>query len=64
MMATTLATNRAFGRMVSLRNGMYTNVPLNLIGQGKKRVDVEELYDVDQYRPKVRYVESKPMFLY
>jgi 6-phosphofructokinase 1 len=64
MMATTLATNRAFGRMVSLRNGMYTNVPINLIGQGKKRVDVEELYDVEQYRPKVRYVESKPMFLY
>jgi hypothetical protein len=43
---------------------MYTNVPINLIGQGKKRVDVEELYDADQYRPKVRYVESKPMFLY
>ncbi len=64
MMATTLATNRAFGRMVSLRNGMYTNVPVNLIGQGKKRVDVEELYDAEQYRPKVRYVESKPMFLY
>ena len=64
MMATTLATNRAFGRMVSLRNGMYTNVPLSVIGQGKKRVDVEELYDVEQYRPKVRYVEGKPMFLY
>ena len=64
MMATTLASNRAFGRMVSLRNGMYTNVPLTIINQGKKRVDVEELYDVDQYRPKVRYVESKPMFLY
>ena len=64
MMATTLAMNRAFGRMVSLRNGMYTNVPLSIINQGKKRVDVEELYDVDQYRPKVRYVESKPMFLY
>lgn len=64
MMATTLATNRAFGRMASLRNGMYTNVPLSVISQGKKRVDVEELYDVDQYRPKVRYVEGKPMFLY
>jgi ATP-dependent phosphofructokinase / diphosphate-dependent phosphofructokinase len=64
MMATTLAANRAFGRMVSLRNGMYTNVPITIINQGKKRVDVEELYDVEQYRPKVRYVESKPMFLY
>jgi 6-phosphofructokinase 1 len=50
--------------MVALRNGMYANLPINVISQGKKRVDGEELYDVDEYRPKVRYVESKPMFLY
>ena len=29
-----------------------------------KRVDVDELYDSDQYRPKVRHVTGKPMFLY
>ena len=27
-------------------------------------VDVGELYDVAQYRPKVRHVAGKPMFLY
>jgi hypothetical protein len=25
---------------------------------------VDELYDVDEYRPKVRHVSGKPMFLY
>jgi 6-phosphofructokinase 1 len=29
-----------------------------------KRVDVDELYDEDEYRPKVRHVLGKPMFLY
>jgi 6-phosphofructokinase 1 len=31
---------------------------------GQKRVDVRELYDVEAYRPKVRHVGGKPMFLY
>jgi 6-phosphofructokinase 1 len=29
-----------------------------------KRVDVDELYDRAEYRPKVRHVLGKPMFLY
>jgi hypothetical protein len=33
-------------------------------GAGVKRVDVDALYDVDAYRPTVRQVEGKPMFLY
>jgi 6-phosphofructokinase 1 len=49
---------------VALRNGTYTSVPITTISQGVKRVDVEELYDADEYRPKVRHVEGKPMFLY
>jgi len=27
-------------------------------------VDVDELYDRENYRAKVRHVEGKPMFLY
>ena len=50
--------------MMALRNGIYTNVPMSTITQGLKRVDVDELYDQDQYRPKVRNVDGKPMFLY
>jgi len=52
------------GRMVALQNGQYTTVPVDTCTQGLKRVDVEELYDAEQYRPKVRHVLGKPMFLY
>jgi ATP-dependent phosphofructokinase / diphosphate-dependent phosphofructokinase len=52
------------GRMVALQNGQYTTVPVDTCTQGLKRVDVEELYDSQQYRPKVRHVLGKPMFLY
>jgi len=51
-------------RLVALRNGTYTSIPINTISQGLKRVDVEELYDRENYKPKVRHVEGKPMFLY
>jgi ATP-dependent phosphofructokinase / diphosphate-dependent phosphofructokinase len=44
--------------------GTYTNVPISQTGEGAKRVDVDALYDVDAYRPKVRQVTGKPMFLY
>ena len=52
------------GRMVSLQQGVYTTVPLDLVVQGKKRVDVTALYDTHEYRPRVRDMLGKPMFLY
>lgn len=52
------------GRMVALRDGMYTHVPLNRVISGTKRVDVDEMYDVEQYRPKIADMLGKPMFLY
>jgi ATP-dependent phosphofructokinase / diphosphate-dependent phosphofructokinase len=52
------------GRMVALQNGVYTTVPIETMSQGVKRVDVEALYDVENYRPRVRDVLGKPMFLY
>lgn len=63
VMAADLAVDRSFGRMVALRNGIYTNVPLTVTKEGAKRVNVAELYDVEQYRPKVRHVDGQPMFL-
>ncbi len=52
------------GRMVALRDGKYTHIPMSDVAMGLKRVDVDELYDVDAYRPKVHSVLNKPMFLY
>jgi ATP-dependent phosphofructokinase / diphosphate-dependent phosphofructokinase len=52
------------GRMVALRDGVYTHVPLNRVISGVKRVDVDEMYDVEQYQPKIADMLGKPMFLY
>ena len=64
VMAADLALERAGGRMVALRGGTYTSVPISATREGVRRVDVDELYDVGEYRPKVRHVAGKPMFLY
>ena len=50
--------------MVALRDGKYTTVPLKSIMDGVKRVDIQELYDSENYRPRVLNVIGKPMFLY
>jgi ATP-dependent phosphofructokinase / diphosphate-dependent phosphofructokinase len=52
------------GRMVALREGRYTTVPIETPIQGSKRVDIAELYDPDSYRPRVAHLLDKPMFLY
>lgn len=63
-LAMDLITSGASGRMVALRDGTYTHIPMSTVTSGVKRVDVDELYDVKEYRPKVRNVLGKPMFLY
>ena len=64
VMATDLAVEGQSGRMVALKGGTYTNVPISMIGEGVKRVDVGEMYDPETYRPNIRHVGGKPMFLY
>jgi len=59
-----LITSGSTGRMVALRDGTYTHIPVSTVTSGVKRVDVDELYDVKEYRPKVRHVLGKPLFLY
>jgi len=53
-----------FGRLVALNRGVYSDISLSTVTSGQKRVDVRELYDIEAYRPKVRHVSGKPMFLY
>jgi 6-phosphofructokinase len=62
-MAMSLVEQGRFGRMVALQRGLYTDINMSTIMQGVKRVNVAELYDVEQYRPKVRHVFGMPMFL-
>jgi 6-phosphofructokinase 1 len=52
------------GRMVTLRHGAYSHVPAGTLLEGIKRVDVDGLYDPQDYRAKLMRVEGMPMFLY
>jgi 6-phosphofructokinase 1 len=63
-LAIDLISRKKFGKMVALRDGRYTYVAIETLSQGVKRVDVGELYDTEQYRPKVVDLLNKPMFLY
>jgi 6-phosphofructokinase 1 len=63
-MAMDLILSHEDGRMVALHTGTYTHIPISQITTGIKRVDVDELYDIETYKPKVRHVLGKPMFLY
>lgn len=63
-LATDLILRKDTGKLVALREGKYTYIPIETMTEGLKRVDVEQLYDTDQYRPKVAQMLGKPMFLY
>jgi 6-phosphofructokinase 1 len=63
-MAVDLIRDKTFGKMVALSGGRYTAVDISIVTGGAKRVDVDELYDVDTYRPRIRTAQGKPMFLY
>ena len=52
------------GRMVALQQGIYTTVPLDLVVASKKTLDITAFYDAKNYKPKVRDMLGKPMFLY
>lgn len=62
-MAMSLIERGESGRLVCLQRGVYSDVPISTLSQGKKRVNVPELYDTDCYRPRVRHVLGMPMFL-
>ena len=63
-LAVELVAEGTFGVMVALQQGIYTCLPLAEVSSNTKQVDISELYDVRRYRPKMRSVMGKPMFLY
>ena len=63
-MAVDLIRRKSFGKLVTLSGGRYTTVDISIVAGGAKRVDVDELYDANTYRPHIRSAQGKPMFLY
>lgn len=63
-MAVQLLADGEQGKMMAIRDGNYTTVPVETCIQGERRVDVGALYDTTEYRPQIAHVRGKPMFLY
>ena len=51
------------GRLISLRNGRYDNVPIDVITSRKKVLDVVKYYNVERLRPKYTRFEGAPLFI-
>ena len=62
-LALDLILSGSSGRLVSLRDGCYGDVPIEEIMGRKKNVDIEEHYDVDRLRPKYETFSQRPLFI-
>lgn len=51
------------GLMVAIQNGQYTDQPADISTKGERRVDVANMYDVENYRPKITDLSGQPMLL-
>jgi len=51
------------GRLVSLRNGVYDSVPIEVVTGRKKMVDIHKFYNPDRLRPRYTTFERKPLFI-
>jgi 6-phosphofructokinase 1 len=58
-----LALSGTYGRLVCIRNGIYDNVPIEVVTGRKKVVDVQKFYNVDRLRPKYRKFGRLPLFM-
>jgi 6-phosphofructokinase len=51
------------GRLVSLRNGVYDSVPIEVVTGRKKVVDIHKFYNPERLRPRYTTFERKPLFI-
>jgi len=51
------------GRLISVHNGRYGSVPLEVIIGTKKSVDVNKYYDTERLRPKYKAFADLPLFI-
>jgi 6-phosphofructokinase 1 len=51
------------GRLVSVRNGCYDSVPVDIVTGTKKVVDVHKYYNTERLRPRYNTFERRPIFI-
>lgn len=62
-LALDLLLARQTGRLVSLHNGCYDSVPLEVVTSGKKVVDIDRYYNPQRLRPKYETFRNQPLFI-
>ncbi|MGD8867552.1 MAG: ATP-dependent 6-phosphofructokinase [Gemmatimonadales bacterium] len=62
-LALDLVLSGAKGRLVSLRNGVYDSVPIDVVTGRKKVVDIHKYYDSDRLRPRYKTFLRQPLFI-
>ena len=62
-LALDLVTKRNFGRLVCLHNGCYDSVPIEIVTDHKKVVDVSKHYNAMRLRPNYDSFQRQPLFI-
>lgn len=62
-MAIQLIVQKDTGKMTAIRNGIYTPVDAGLCVEGHKRIEIDGLYDRQEYFPRINCVAGRPMYL-
>ena len=62
-LALDLVLSRKYGRLVSVRNGAYDNVPIDVVVGRKKNVDVHRHYNTERLRPIYHSFARQPVFI-
>ncbi|UCC47811.1 MAG: 6-phosphofructokinase [Gemmatimonadota bacterium] len=62
-LALDLILSGSHGRLVSLRNGVYDSVPIDVVTGRTKVIDVHKYYDPDRLRPRYKTLLRQPLFI-
>jgi len=62
-LALDLVLSNTFGRLVSIRNGVYDSVPIDVVTGRKKVVDVQRYYNTERLRPRYKTLQRQPLFI-
>ncbi len=62
-LALDLILQKSYGRLVSLRNGVYDSVPIDVVTGRKKVIDVDKYYDPQRLRPRYKTLLRQPLFI-
>lgn len=62
-LALDLILNKLDGRLVVLKNGRYDNVPITVVTNNKKVVNVKEFYNTERLCPQYKSFEMKPLMI-